>query len=67
MRAQAYDGAANMAGKTNGAAALISAQYPLVLYIHCVFHCLNLSVVNLLQETSIRNMIGVVKCPFFHC
>ena len=42
MSGQAYDGAGNMAGKTNGAAAFISAQYPLALYIHCVSHCLNL-------------------------
>ena len=61
LRGQAYDGAGNMAGKTNGVAALISSQYPLALYIHCASHCLNLSVVNSLQETSIRNMIGVVN------
>ena len=29
MRGQAYDGAESMAGKTNGAAGLISRQYPL--------------------------------------
>ena len=34
MRGQAYDGAGNMAGKTNGAAALISAEYPSALYLH---------------------------------
>ena len=28
---QAYDGAGNMSGKKNGAAALISSQYPLAL------------------------------------
>ena len=65
MRGQAYDGAGNMAGKTNGAAALIPAQYPLALYIHCASHCLNLSVVNSLQETSIRNMIVVNRVSIF--
>ena len=61
MHGQAYDGAGNTSGKMNGAAALISAQYPLALHIHCASHCSNLSVVNSLQETSIRNMIGVVN------
>ena len=60
MRGQACNGAGNMAGKTNGVAALISSQYPLALYVHCASHYLNLSVVNSLQETSIRNMSGVV-------
>ena len=39
MHGQAYDGAGNMVGKTNGVAALISLQYPLALYIHCASHC----------------------------
>ena len=41
MRGQAYDGASNMSGKTNRAAARISSQYPLALYTHCTSHCLN--------------------------
>lgn len=41
MRGQAYDGAGSMAGKTNGAAALISREYPLTLYLHSASHCLN--------------------------
>ena len=35
MRGQAYDGASNMSGKTNGAAARISSQYSLALCTHC--------------------------------
>ena len=31
LRGQAYDGAGNMSGKTNGAAALTSSQFPLAL------------------------------------
>ena len=62
LRGQVYDGAGNMSGKTNGAAALISSQYPLALYVHCASHCLNLAVVSSLEEVSIRNMIGVVNC-----
>ena len=60
LRGQAYDGAGNMSGSTRGAAALITAQHPLALYIHCASHCLNLAVVKSLQETNIRNMMGIV-------
>ena len=61
LRGQGYDGAGNMSGKTNGAAARISSQFPLALYVHCASHCLNLAVVSSLEEASIRNMIGIVN------
>ena len=60
LRGQAYDGAGNMAGSVRGTAALITAQYPLALNLHCASHCLNLAVVKSLQVTSVRNMMGVV-------
>lgn len=68
LRGQAYDGAGNMAGKTNGVAAIISAEYPLALYTHCASHSLNLAVVKSLEVQSVRNMIGVVNrvSLFFH-
>ena len=50
-----------MAGSVNGAAALITAQYPLALYFHCTSHCLNLTVVNSVQVTSVHNMMCVVE------
>ena len=61
LRGQAYDGAGNMSGKTNGAAAIITSKYPQALYLHCSSHCLNLAVVKSLDVTSVRNMIGVVN------
>lgn len=61
MRCQAYDGASNMSGKTNGAAARISSQYPLALYTHCPSHCLNLAVVASFEEMAVCNMKGVVN------
>ena len=64
LRGQAYDGAGNMAGSVNGTAALITADYPLALYLHCASHCLNLAVVSSLQVTSVRNMMGVVGRVF---
>ncbi len=68
LRGQSYDGAGNMSGKTNGAAALISVEYPLAHYLHCASHCLNLAVVKSLDETNIRNMMGVIDrvSIFFH-
>ena len=60
LRGQAYDGAGNMAGSVNGAAALIRAEYPLAIYLHCASHCLNLAVVKSLEVTSVRNMMGVI-------
>ena len=69
MHGQAYDGASNMSGKTNGAAARISSQYPHALYTHYTSHCLNLAVMVPFKEVSIRNMISVVKqlSIFFFC
>ena len=61
LRGQAYDGAGNVAGTVKGAAAVITSQYPLALYMHCASHCLNLAVVKSLQVTSVRNMMGVIE------
>ena len=61
MCGQAYDGASNMSGKTNGAAARISSQYLLALYTHCTSHCLNLAVMASFEGMSICYVIGVVK------
>ncbi|KAK0149824.1 Zinc finger MYM-type protein 1 [Merluccius polli] len=42
LRGQAYDGAANMAGIYSGAQAIIKKHQPLVPYVHCGAHCVNL-------------------------
>uniref|UniRef100_A0A3B5QLP4 TTF-type domain-containing protein n=1 Tax=Xiphophorus maculatus TaxID=8083 RepID=A0A3B5QLP4_XIPMA len=42
MRGQTYDGAANMAGRFSGAQAVLKKEQPLVLYVHCGAHCVNL-------------------------
>jgi hypothetical protein len=60
LRGQAYDGAGNMAGVVNGTAALITAQHPLAMYLHCASHCLNLAVVKSLEVVCVRNMMGVI-------
>ena len=61
LRGQGYDGVGNMSGKTNGAAAVISSDYPLAIYLHCASHTLNLAVVKSLDVQCVRNMIGVVN------
>ncbi len=68
LHGQGYDGANNMAGKTRRAAATITTQYPLALYVHCASHQLNLAVVRSAEVTSIRNMMGNSKYlhDFFH-
>ena len=68
LRGQAYVGAGNMAGKTNGAAAIITRDYPLASYLHCASHSLNLAVVKSLEVQSVRNMIGIITrvSLFFH-
>jgi hypothetical protein len=58
---QSYDGAGNMAGKTNGAAAIIPSINPLALYPPLHFTLFNLAVFASLTIQSVRNMIGVVN------
>ena len=65
MHGQAYDGASNMSGETNGAAARISSQYPLALYTHCTSHCLDLVAVASFEEVSVRNMTVVKQQSIF--
>ena len=60
-RGQGYDGAENMAGKYNGAAALIKNDYPLALYVHCSCHRLNLCVASSCKIMRIKNMMSDVK------
>lgn len=51
LRAQTYDGAANMSGKYNGCQAFISKEQPLALFFHCSAHCANL----VAQHTAATN------------
>jgi len=43
VRAQTYDGAANMAGRFNGCQAIICRENPLALFFHCAAHSANLA------------------------
>ena len=42
-RGQAYDGASNMSGHLNGVAAQIQKDVPSALFVHCLAHCINLT------------------------
>ena len=57
---QCYDGAGNMSGPCNGAAAIVKRQYPKAVYTHCMAHRLNLSVVSACKMQSVRNMFDAV-------
>jgi hypothetical protein len=61
VRAQCYDGAANMAGKYNGVQAKITELSPQASYIHCKAHQLNLALVHSSKELCVRNMMSTVQ------
>ncbi|VDI62435.1 Hypothetical predicted protein [Mytilus galloprovincialis] len=61
LRAQCYDGAANMSGKYNGVQAKILEQSPEASYIHCKAHQLNLALVHSSKELCVRNMMSTVQ------
>lgn len=67
MRGQAYDGAGNMSGSSKGTAAIIQAEYPLAIYVHCASHCLNLAVVKSLQDTSKCNVTVLLATNLKQC
>lgn len=61
MRAQGYDGAANMSGKYNGVQARILNTIPGATYVHCKSHCLNLAIVHSCKDNSVRNVMTTVQ------
>ena len=60
-RGQGYDGAGNMAGKLNGASAIIRNEFPKALYVHCKSHLLNLCVASTCDLELVRNMMDQVQ------
>ncbi|VDI61579.1 Hypothetical predicted protein [Mytilus galloprovincialis] len=61
IRAQCYDGAANMAGKYSGVQARILQLNPEANYIHCKAHALNLALIHSSKDVSVRNMMSTVQ------
>jgi len=59
-KGQCYNGAGNMSGPCNGAAAIVRRQYPKAIYTHCMAHRLNLSVVSAGKIQNVQNMFDTI-------
>lgn len=60
-RGQAFDGASNMSGIRNGVQALVKAEAPQALYVHCLAHNLNLCLKDVTVKCElIRNVMDFV-------
>ncbi|XP_068675681.1 52 kDa repressor of the inhibitor of the protein kinase-like [Montipora foliosa] len=65
MRAQGYDGAANMAGVHRGVQAIIKQHVPEAVYVHCKAHSLNLAIGHACKEPLVRNMLSTLQTIAF--
>ena len=62
LRGMAFDGAANMSGKTGGAQAILRERQPAALFVHCGAHCVNLVARDCTDgSTLIRNALQTVN------
>ena len=61
LRGQGYDGASSMSGKFQGVQAKLLEDQPLAFYTHCNGHVLNLCVVDVCENSFVRNAIGTTK------
>ena len=61
MRAQGYDGAANMSGKHRGVQARVKQIVPQATYVHCKAHSLNLAIVHACKEPLVRNIMDTIQ------
>ena len=61
MRAQDYDGAANMRGVHRGVLARIKEIVSTAKYVHCKAHVLNLATVHAFQGASGRTMMVTIQ------
>ena len=61
-RGQAYDAAANMAGRLNGVAMRLQSEQNSILFVHCMAHCLNLCLQDCAHNCScVRTALGVTS------
>lgn len=58
---QGYDGASNMSGKYKGVQAVVGAQFPKAIHVHCAAHSLNLAVSNASNIQPIRNCLSIIE------
>lgn len=61
LRGQGYDGASSMSGYLNGVQAIISQNFKMAPYVHCMGHVFNLVVSNACGVPAIRNALATVQ------
>jgi len=61
MKAQGYDGAANMSGKYIGFQARLLQTVTGAMYVHNKSHCLNLAIFHSCNNVSVRNVMSAVQ------
>ena len=61
MRAQGYDGAANMSEVHRGVQAIIKQRIPQAEYVHCKVHSLNLAIGYACEEPLVRNTLNTLQ------
>ena len=64
-REQGYDGATNMPSVRCGCASLITAEYPLAIYMHCACHKVNLVIQKTCSVQMVRNIMDTIKQLFY--
>ena len=65
LRAQGYDGAANMSRKHQGVQAHVRQLFPEAVYVHCKSHCLNLAIGHSCKDASVRTLMGTIQDTAF--
>ena len=65
LRAQGYDGAANMSGKHQGVQAHVRQLFPEAVYVHCKSHCLNLAIGDSCKDASVWTLMGTIQDTAF--
>lgn len=68
-RGQSYDNASNMSGKYNGLQAHLKKINPLIHYVPCAAHSLNLVGVNSIEDScpTARNFFGFLQSLYVFC
>lgn len=61
LRGQGYDGARAMSGKFQGCAAIIAAEHPQALYVHCASHAFNSAVGDACEIAIVKHTIGNIN------
>lgn len=58
---QGYDGASTMSGHVTGVRTRVSSKYPLIKYVHCMSHRLNLAISNGITTVLLKNTLTNIE------